>query len=383
MKVNVASVAILGLILTTMGCGGSPNASTTQTNPVPACTPSTKPSYAYVLTAGKTVASYSVNSCTGELTATNPATVDTGANDFGSERIAVDPAGRFAYVANLMSNASDLATIAMFTIDPSTKVLSPTTPPTVPTGYFPQGLGIDPLGRFVYTANSDDNTVSMFTVNQTTGVLTPTSPPSVAAGWSPDGVRVDPSGRFAYAVNQDDDTVSMYTINPATGMLTPMTPATVPTGDSPFDITIDPAGKFAYVPNAYDPRNAVSEYTIDSVTGVLTPTAQGLVMAGNSPTYVAVDPASKFAYVVNRQDNTVSAFSIDQATGDLTSIGVVDAGSAPWRAAVDPTGKFLYVGNENDNSMSIYKINSTGSLTSAGPEVIGAGVFDISIILPK
>jgi 6-phosphogluconolactonase len=99
-----------------------------------------------------------------DLTPTTPATVATGANAFGSEEMVVDPAGKFVYVANLMSNATDLATISMYTISPSTGGLAPTTPPTVPTGFFPQGIGIDPSGRFVYTANSDDNTVSMFTM---------------------------------------------------------------------------------------------------------------------------------------------------------------------------------------------------------------------------
>ena len=92
----------------------------------------------------------------------------------------IDPRGRFAYVANLVSNASDLSTISMYTINSTTGVITPTTPATVPTGWFPQEIAIDPLGRFVYTANSDDATVSMFTINQTTGVLTPTTPASVS-----------------------------------------------------------------------------------------------------------------------------------------------------------------------------------------------------------
>ncbi len=220
---------VLPPVLLTTGCGAS---SPIQTNPpVSACVPSSKSAFAYVLNGDNTVLSYSVNSCTGDLVPTNPPSTATNGNKFGSERLAVDPAGRFAYVANLMSNATDLATISMFTIDPKTGVLSPTNPPTVPTGFFPQGLAIDPTGHFVYTANSDDNTVSMFTVDQSTGVLTPTNPPTVATGWSPDAVTVDPLGRFAYAVNQDDGTVSMYTLNPTTGVLTPTTPASVPAGD--------------------------------------------------------------------------------------------------------------------------------------------------------
>src|SRR4029077_5462028 len=105
---------------------------------------SSKPEFVYVLNdLPNTVSMYTVDSCTGDLSPTTPATVATGANSFGAEGLAVDPLGRFAYVANLMSNATDLATISMFTINPSTGVLTPTTPATVPTGFFPQGIAID------------------------------------------------------------------------------------------------------------------------------------------------------------------------------------------------------------------------------------------------
>jgi 6-phosphogluconolactonase (cycloisomerase 2 family) len=68
---------------------------------------------------------YTVDSCFGSLTPTAQATVPTGANAFGSEEMVVDPAGRFAYVANLMSNATDLATVSMYTINSGTRVLTP------------------------------------------------------------------------------------------------------------------------------------------------------------------------------------------------------------------------------------------------------------------
>ena len=130
----------------------------------PACVPSTQPEFAYVLNGNpaNTISMFTINSCTGSLTPATPATIPTG---FNPESMVVDPSGKFVYVANLVSNASDLATISMYTIDSITGVLTATTPPTVPTGFLPQGIAIDPTGKFVYTANSDDNTVSMFTVD--------------------------------------------------------------------------------------------------------------------------------------------------------------------------------------------------------------------------
>ncbi len=56
---------------------------------------------------------YSVNSCTGAFTAITPASVSTGyANpQDDAEQMVVDPMGRFAYVANLVSNVSGPSTI--------------------------------------------------------------------------------------------------------------------------------------------------------------------------------------------------------------------------------------------------------------------------------
>jgi 6-phosphogluconolactonase (cycloisomerase 2 family) len=384
-------MGVLAMLAT--GCGGGSSAP--KPAPIAACTPASSPEFAYVLNDGdNTISIYTVNSCTGELLPTKPAIVPTGANAFGSEQMVVDPAGRFAYVANLMSNASDEATISMFTIDSSSGILTPTTPATVPTGFFPQGIAIDPSGKFVYTANSDDNTVSMFTINQTTGVLTPTTPPAVSTmadvstgtESSPDAVTVDPSGKFAYAVNEDDGTVSMFTIDSITGVLIPTTPATVFTGPTPFAITVDPSGKFAYVPNNTTGganTYGISQYTIDPVTGGLTQNNSPAVPAGNGPTSIAVDLSSKFAYVVNRLDNTVSMYTIDPSSGNLApnTPATIATGTQPWRIIIDPAGNFAYVTNQDSASVSIYKLNRDGTLSSAG--MAATGNNPVSVVITR
>jgi 6-phosphogluconolactonase (cycloisomerase 2 family) len=333
---------------------------------------------------------YTVNSCTGQFTPTSPASVATGysypQND--AEEMVADPLGRFAYVANLVSNATDLATISSFTINPTTGVLTPTTPATVPTGFFPQEIAIDPQGRFVYTANSDDATVSMFTINQTTGVLNPTSPASVSTMvpgnvlWQPSFLTVDPTGKFLYVTEllSNDAAILMFNIDQTTGLLSPTSPATVLTFGSPWQVAVAPNGKFAYVVNndsggAY--TDGVGEYTLNSTTGVLTtnalvPGTLAYVAAGNAPTAIAVDPTSHFAYVVNRIDSNVSMYTIDPETGNLTlnttkayPLGIVGAGSEPFRIDFDPTGKFVYVTNEG-SAASIYTVNTDGTLAPAG-----------------
>lgn len=377
------SVKILGLaVLFAAGCGGSSTHSTSP--PPPACVPASKPEAAYVLT-GFAVNMFTVDSCTGQFKASTPASVGTGyaSPQIDAEEMVADPLGRFAYVANLVSNATDQATISMYTINPATGVLAPTTPATVATGFFPQEIAIDPQGRFVYTANSDDSSVSMFTVNQSTGVLTPTTPASISTMVpnellsDPSFLTVDPTGKFLYvtALLSDGSAVFMYNINQTTGLLTPTSPARVFTGGIPFQVVVAPNGKFAYVVNNLNfvgTPIGVYQYTVNSDTGVLTPNTPGAVGAGGGPTEIAVDPSSKYAYVVNRLDDTVSMFIIDPDTGNLTlnasatnPTGTIATGTEPFRIAFDARGKFVYVTNEQ-SAASVYTVNSDGTLTSAG-----------------
>ena len=240
MKLAGLSPAILCLpVLLVAGC--SSNLNTWHSIPA-TCATTPDFEFAYALT-GNSVSMFTVNSCNGEFSASTPNSISTGyASPPGNaEELVADPLGRFAYVANLVSNASDLSTISSFTINPTTGVLTPTSPATVHTGWFPQSIAIDPKGRFVYTANSDDATVSMFTINQTSGVLTPTSPATVSTMVSgqllsdPSFLPVDPTGQYLYvtALLSDGAAVFMYTINQTTGLLTPSSPATVMTGGIP------------------------------------------------------------------------------------------------------------------------------------------------------
>jgi 6-phosphogluconolactonase (cycloisomerase 2 family) len=383
MKSARFSPAILSLVVLLAGCGGH---GVPILNGTPdACVPSTKPEFAYVLT-GYAISMYTVNSCTGQFTATSPASVFTGyayPSNPESEEMVADPLGRFAYVANTVSNVSDQATISMYTINSTTGVLTPTSPATVPTGFYPQEIAIDPLGRFVYTANSDDATVSMFTVNQTTGVLTPTSPATVSTVvpgnvlWDPNFLTVDPAGKFLYVTESltNNAAVLMFSINQTTGLLTPTSPASVLNFGDPFQVVVSPNGKFAYVVNNLSGgsmTDGVEQYTVNSATGVLTPNTPAYVAAGNGPTEIAVDPTSHFAYVVNRNDNNISMYTIDPTTGNLklnasaiNTAGVIGTGTQPFRIDFDPTGTFVFVTNEGSPS-SIYTVNTDGTLAYIG-----------------
>jgi 6-phosphogluconolactonase len=268
---------------------------------------------------------------------------------------------------------------------------------TITTGAVdPQSITVDPAGKFAYVASagcSAQGYVSMYTINPTTGALASIGPPMPSNDESTDSVTVDPSGKFAYVASSgnvwdiDFGSVLTYAINPATGALTStgVIGGTGINGTPEFfnSVALDPSGKFAYAADGgafpyggSGSSSSVSMYSINSTTGDLT--SIGIIDAGTSPDSVAVDPAGKFAYVTNFGSNDVSMYTIDATTGTLISIGTIATGTDPVSIAVDPAGKFAYVTNSNSNDVSMYTINATtGALTSVG--TIAAGTNPVSV----
>jgi len=303
------------------------------------------------------------------------------------ESIAVDPTGKFAYVADEGCPDGSLGAVSMYTIDSTTGILT-SIGLSVTTADFGAGaVVVDPLGRFAYVANASDldinnGSVSMYTINSTTGILTSTgtiSPPNSGL-FDPSSVAIDPSGKFAYVAYESGltPTISVYTINPTNGTLT--SSGTVPAAGRAGTITVHPSGKFAYVTDfSSENSSEVSMYAINTTTGALF-SFLGTVAAGLSATSLAIDPTGKFAYLANGGSNDISMYTIDTTTGLLTSTGPIAAGMGPRSVAVHPTGNFAYVVNHGSNDVSMYAINATtGVLTTIGTIAAGSSPSSIAI----
>jgi 6-phosphogluconolactonase (cycloisomerase 2 family) len=313
----------------------------------------------------------------------NSVTFATTPGGVDPQSVAVDPTGKFAYVATTGCGAGGY--VSMYTINPATGALTFIGPPVPTDDEGTDSVTVDPFGKFAYVASSGlfdtDGSVDVYTIDATTGALTYTG---AVNGDGPDfccfnSVAVHPSGKFAYVVDGigGSDSVSMYSINATTGALTSI--GQIGAGTFPVSVAVDPSGKFAYVADASDaPGSAgnVSMYTIDATTGALA--SIGTIAAGTDPVSVVVDPSGKFAYLTDSDSNAVWMYTINATTGALASIGTIAAGTDPVSLAVDPSGKFAYVTNYNSNDVSMYSIDgATGALTPIG--TIATGPYPTSI----
>ena len=140
--------------------------------------------------------------------------------------VALEPSGRFAYVAATALNPAPSRLIA-YAIDPRAGTLTQVA--SADTGMAGRGLGIDPTGRFVYVANVNAASVSAFAIDARTGVPTPLAGSPFATGGSgPTSISVDRTGRRVYTANQISGTVSVFDIDPVTGALS--SPVQFPSG---------------------------------------------------------------------------------------------------------------------------------------------------------
>src|SRR6266852_999651 len=272
--INATIGALTAIAPGTIAAGRFPNAG--------AVVPSGR--FAYVATLDfDAVSMYTINATTGALTSIG--TTVTGGGSANS--VAVDPSGRFAYVASNAFSVGETGNVFMYTINGTTGAL--TSIGTIAAGIDPASVAVDPSGRFAYVANAElfggiggTGNVSMYTIDVTTGALT--SIGTIAAGSNPVSVAVDPSGKFAYVANFNSNDVSMYTIDVTTGTLTSIAPWALATGSNPMSVAVDPSGRFDYVANGGS--NSVSMYTIDVTTGTLT--SIGTIAAGTTPRSVAI-----------------------------------------------------------------------------------------------
>lgn len=108
-------------------------------------------------------------------------------------------------------------------------------------------------------------------------------------------------------------------------------------------------------------------YKFDAETGSL---SKLYAVKTNEPSFLAIDKSRKFLYAVNeteeyegKKSGAVSAFSIDQKTGNLTFLNkVASLGGAPCHVSVSENEKFVLVANYLGGNVSVFPIGANGQL---------------------
>ena len=112
-------------------------------------------------------------------------------------------------------------------------------------------------------------------------------------------------------------------------------------------------------------------FEVNPATGAL---VQRKVFADDmNPSWLAFDPSKTHLYTANETGNfngtrsgSVSAFSINPATADLTLLNTVSSeGNGPCHVSVHPSGKYLLVANFGGATVAVLPIRANGELGAA------------------
>jgi 6-phosphogluconolactonase len=277
----------------------------------------------------------------------------------------VDPNGQFLYVANNGSN-----NVSVFSIDSGGGTLTLTAIPTA-AGSAPGAIAIDPTDHFLFVANLTSNNVSVYGIEA--GVLTEVADSPFTVGAEPASLAVDPNGNFLYVTNFSGANVAVFAIDLGSGTLSNISGSPFGAGTGPISIAIDPTDTFAYVAN--EAAHTISEYSLNASTGALTGVSGSPIAMSSNPESLAADPAGRYIYAANvSAANQVASYSIAPTSGALTALSSLAAGSLPICIVVDPSGQFIYAVNYNSGDVSAYTVDAaTGALAPVAGSPFAAG----------
>jgi 6-phosphogluconolactonase (cycloisomerase 2 family) len=220
--------------------------------------------------------------------------------------------------------------------------------------------------RFVTTLDFNDSSYSQYAVDATTGQLRPRGYAKV--GLNPVDVGAYADGKISFVLSRGNSQLHAFVRDSVTGRLTEAASSPQPvdaidtTNNAPTGaqrLSIHPRLNFIYVANGGGSAaaNSIAGFSFNTTTGVLTPIPGQPFAAGQRPIKLAIDPTGRFAYAANQTDNTITAYSIDQTTGALTSLG------AAFNPVVHASGRWLYVLNLSPASVAAFSIGASGALT--------------------
>jgi 6-phosphogluconolactonase (cycloisomerase 2 family) len=151
------------------------------------------------------------------------------------------------------------------------------------------------------------------------GVLTPSSNSPFEAGIKPSAIVSTPTDEYVYVTDFASNELIGYSIRDGVN-LEFLINGPFKTGNEPQAVVIDPRGKYIYVADSLS--SSITSYVIDLANG--TPSVEANTASNSGtvtlPVAITVDAATgRFVFTANYLGNSVSGFTLDANTGEITT----------------------------------------------------------------
>lgn len=240
-------------------------------------------------------------------------------------------------------------------------------------------LSVDATGRWLFAASYGGHTISVNAIDAhgVVGAVAQliATPPNAHA------IRADASNRFVFVTHLGGDVLSSWRFDAAAGTLDANTPAlvTTPAKSGPRHFTWDASGRHLYLLGELDA--SITLFDVDAERGTLHERQhQGqrtqALPAGFTGTPWAADlhltPDGRHLYASERRSSTITAFRVDAASGELTTLDTVPTEATPRGFAIDPSGRFLVAAGQESNAVALYAIDAaSGALAQRQRLAVG------------
>ena len=242
-------------------------------------------------------------------------------------------------------------------------------------------VAVDATGSLLLTAQYGGGSVAAFSLNESGALQERTvlieheggsgvvagrqdAPHAHWAGFSPDN-------RFAFVPDLGLDKVMIYRVDLANATIAPSGFAEVPAGGGPRHMKFHTNGRWVYVLNELALTVTVFDY--DAKSGQMKPKQTIATVPPSdlakekfkSASEIRVHPSGRFVYSANRGHDTITAFRVNQDTGELKVIEIEPVrGATPRNFNLDPSGKWLLAAGQDSHTLASFEVNQdTGELT--------------------
>ena len=287
--------------------------------------------YAAVRTKPYTVVTYAIDRKAGALKQLSKAPL---ADSFPF--ICVDRTGRYLLGASYGGHK-----VSVNAIDKNGKVSDPLQ--VIPTAFNAHCIIVDKTNRYVFVPHLGSDQIFQFRFDAKTGKLTANTPPIVQmpAGTGPRHIILSGDNKFAYLLSEMVGTVTTLSLDQKTGLLSEVSRVSIlPPGSK-----LKPGVPRAPAGEGETPRDVSND-----------------IWAAD----LHLTPDGKYLYASERTSSTLSAFSVDAATGKLTYLASTPTEKQPRGFRIHPNGKYMVVSGELSDTISSYAIEANGALKLLG-----------------
>ncbi len=228
----------------------------------------------------------------------------------------------------------------------------------------------DKTGKWLLAAYYGEGLASVSKIID--GVVTGNPVQAVDIGKKAHCIQTDPANRFAFVPHPDPpNKVDQFLFDAETGRLKANTPATLSgdEGEGPRHMQFHPNGKWAYLVNEQGKSVSLCDYNSDKGTlkirQALSTVPDSWDKTKGSCADIEISADGKFVYASNRGHDSIAMFSIDQSSGEISSLGQAPTEKIPRSFNLIPGGeKFLVAAGQGNDQLAVYRRDpATGTLT--------------------